>query len=97
MKLNYNEVLDYQEYWKESGFFSKKQQDGLIELSNKLVQRVKENNDELDGVKLLYPEDCSDFDIFTGFACAMQAYVIPRKENGFFIDGWTLNREIEVK
>lgn len=66
-------------------------------LSNLLIQRAKENQGEIDNVTLLYPEDYSDFDIFSDFAFAMSAFLTVRKEGGAKISGWTLNREVDVE
>ena len=63
----------------------------------KSIQRAKENQDEIDDVTLLYPEDYSDFDAFSDFAFAMGAFLTVRKEGGAKISGWTLNREIDVE
>lgn len=97
MKLNYKELSDYQTFWQESEHLSQKQKDGLITLSNLLIQRAKENQDEIDNVTLLYPEDYSDFDIFSDFSFAMSAFLTVRKEGGAKISGWTLNREVDVE
>ena len=97
MKLKYEKLLNYQEYWKKSSNISPQQKDGLISLSDKFMHRIKENKDEMDGVKLLYPEDCSDFSLFTDFAFVMNAYVCTKDEGGFQMDGWFLNNEIEVE
>ena len=97
MKLNYKELLDYQTYWEENEHISLTHKNGLIELSDKLMQRLKENNDEIDDVKLLYPEDCSDFHAFADFALLMQAYVSVKDTGGFQMSGWFLNNQIEVE
>lgn len=99
MKLNYEELSDYQTFWQESEHLSQRQKDGLITLSNLLMQRAKENHDEIDNVILLYPEDCSDFHTFTDFAFAMSAYVCVRDDGkkGAKMNGWTLNYEVDVE
>ncbi len=97
MKLNYKEISDCQTFWQESEHLSQEQKEGLITLSNLLIQRAKENQDEIDNVTLLYPEDYSNFDIFSDFAFAMNAFLTERKEGGAKIDGWNLNREVDVE
>lgn len=97
MKLNYNELANYQRHWKESKHISKERATGLIELSNVFIQKVKANGDETDGVVLLYPEDCSDYEVFMDFASVMAAYVTVRKEGGLQMDGWSLNIKTAVE
>lgn len=99
MKLNYEELLDYQKFWQESKELSQQRKDGLISLSTKFMQRVKDNGDEMDKVTLLYPEDCSDFSAFSDFADVMKAIVTVRDDGkkGAKIVGWFLHREIDVE
>lgn len=97
MKLNYKELSNYQTFWKESVHLSQQRKNELIALSNLLMQQAKENQDELDDITLLYPEDCSDFDSFTDFASIMQAHIIVREEGGAKISGWGLNYEVDVE
>lgn len=73
MNLNVETLLYYQEYWKESKNLTDKQKQGYIILSNKLIERAKENNGEVDDVVLYYPEDYLDSRIFPEFAYAMNA------------------------
>lgn len=97
MKLNYEELLNYQKFWQESQELSQQRKDGLISLSTKFMQRVKDNGDNVDEVTLLYPEDCPDFSTFSDFASLMDAIVTVRDEGGAKIVGWFLNREIDVE
>ena len=97
MKLNSKELLSYQQFWKESKNLSQQHQIGLIILSNKLLERAKDYDGEIDNITLLYPEDCSDFSVFTDFASIMQAYVTVRDEGGAKITGWFLNHEVDVE
>lgn len=88
MKLNYEKLSDYQKFWKDSQNLSQQKKDSLISLSSKFIQRVKDNDDELDGVMLLYPEDCLDFSVFSHFATLMKASVTVRRKGGCKIDNW---------
>ncbi len=97
MKLNYGVLATYQTFWQENEHLSQKRKEGLIALLNLLSQRAKENNDEVDNITLLYPEDCSDFVTFANFAFAMDAYLTVRKEGGAKISGWTLNNKVDVE
>lgn len=97
MKLNSKELLSYQQFWKDSKNLSQQHQIGLINLSNKLLERAKDYDGEIDNIILLYPEDCSDFSVFTDFAAIMQAYVTVRNEGGAKITGWFLNDEVDVE
>lgn len=97
MKLNYEELLNYQKFWQESQELSQQRKDGLISLSTKFMQRVKDNGDEVDEVTLLYPEDCSDFSTFSDFASVMNATVVVRAEGGAKIVRWFLNHKIDVE
>ena len=54
MKLNYNELSCYQEFWQQNEHLSKQRKDGLNSLANILKQRAKDNGDEIDNVFLLY-------------------------------------------
>lgn len=56
MKINYNEIKDYQKYWKECESLTQEQRQGLIELSNKLIERAEQNDGELDEIKLFIPK-----------------------------------------
>lgn len=86
MKINYKEVLRYQKFWRESKCLMDKQKEGYIILSNKLIEKAKENNDEIDNVTLLYPEDYSgDYEIFQEFASAFGAGAYIRHEGGMKI------------
>lgn len=97
MKLNYEEILFYQEYWKRRKEIPEEQKNKLVDLSNKLIERAKSNQDELNGVVLLYPEDCTDYKVFTDFAFVMLAYVRKRQDNGLKMEGWGLNHELDVE
>ena len=74
-----------QENWKrESGIPSWKK-DAMITLTNKLRRRVEDNHNELDGVELYYPEDCTNYDAFISgrpegrFLCSGEIKKPPRK------------------
>ena len=95
MKLNYNELSCYQEFWQQNEHLSKQRKDGLNSLANILKQRAKDNGDEIDNVFLLYPEDCSDFNTFLDFASIMQAYVLIKDEGGAKMEGWFYNCEVD--
>lgn len=97
MKLNYAGLLHTQECWLESQGLSQQQKDGFIVLSNLLIARAREHHGELDDVALYYPEDFQDFEIFTDFAFALNAYVVTREGPGAKICGWYLNREVDVE
>ena len=97
MKLNYNQLGFYQQYWKESKNISPKKSQGLIELANIFIRKVKANENNADGVVLLYPEDCSNHEVFMEFAEVMSAYVTKRKESGLQMDGWLCNCKVEVE
>lgn len=97
MKLNYEELSNYQTFWQESEHLSPSRKNGLIALSNLLMQRAKENQDEIDHVTLFYPEDCSDFNTFTDFASVMNADVTVKDEGGAKTSGWNLNCEVDVE
>ena len=47
MKLNSKELLSYQQFWKESKNLSQQHQIGLINLSNKLLERAKDYDGEI--------------------------------------------------
>lgn len=95
MQLNYKEMEHYKEYWKESPYLSNEKKEALMNLSDKLISQAKSDNDQVDNVKLLYPEDCSDFSIFQDFASVMNARVIVRPGGGAKIDGIGLYTDVE--
>lgn len=97
MKLDYEEFRRYQDYWKRSNILTEKQKQELISLSNKFMERVKENGDEVDDVLLFYPEDSSDFTAFRDFAYATDAKIVPRKEGGAKITSWFLQYRVQVE
>lgn len=98
MKINYKEILDYQKFWEESESLTDKQKEGYMILSNMLIERAKENNDEIDDVVLLYPEDyAEDHRIFAEFASAMAANVCVRPEGGSKMCAFGLNHEVDVE
>lgn len=97
MKLNYSQLAFYQQYWKESKNITPEKSQGLIELANKFIVKVKANRDNVDGVVLLYPEDCSDYEVFMEFAEVVSAYVTKRKGNGLQMDGWLCNRKLDAE
>lgn len=98
MKINYNEIKDYQKYWKECESLTQEQRQGLIELSNKLIERAEQNDGELDEIKLLYPEDFNgSYRVFSEFADCMCARATIREEGGAQISGWGYCYEIEVE
>ena len=97
MKLNYEGLFLYQNCWKKSKELSSERKQGLLDLSNKLMQRVKANGDELEGVVLVYPEDCADFTIFMDFASVMHATVHKKENGGLQMEGWLLHYEAEVE
>ena len=97
MKINYDELAVYQQYWRETKEIPEERVNKLIDLSNKLVEKAKANNDGLDGVVLLYPEDCQDYNVFMDFAYAMLAYVFVREEKGLRMEKWGLRQELEVE
>lgn len=95
MQLNYKEMERYQEYWKESSHLSDEKKEAFMNLSNKLIIQAKSDNDQVDNVELLYPEDCSDFSIFQDFASVINARVILRTEGGAEIDGIGLYTNVD--
>lgn len=95
MKLNYKELSRYQEFWQQSEHLSKQRKDGLNSLANILKQRAKDNDDEIDNIFLLYPEDCSDFYTFLEFSSIMQAYVLMKDEGGAKMKGWFHSCEVD--
>lgn len=97
MKLNYNQLAFYQQCWKESENIPAEKSQGLVELADKFIWKVKANGDNVDNVVLLYPEDCSNYEVFIEFAEVMFAYVTQRKENGLQMDGWHCNRKVDVE
>lgn len=97
MKLNYNQFEFYRQYWKESTNIPPEKSQGLIELADTFIRKVKANGDSVDSVVLLYPEDCSNYEVFTEFAEVMSAYVTKRKDNGLRMDGWFCNRKVDAE
>ncbi len=97
MTLNYKEMEHYQEYWKESQYLSDEKKECLMNLSNKLISQAKLDNDQVDNVTLLYPEDCSDLSIFQDFASVIAAKVTIRPEGGAKIYGIGLYTEVDVE
>lgn len=97
MQLNYSAILLYQKMWQESTNLSDEQKKGFLDLSEKLIQRSRENPNKLEEVTLLYPKDCSDFDIFSDFAFAMNAFFSPREDAGAKMFGWALNYCVDVE
>lgn len=99
MKLNVETLLYYQNYWKESDNLTDNQKEGYITLSNKLIERAKENNGEVDNVILYYPEDYPDSRIFSEFAYAMNAgcFISKRPQGGLEMFNFGLNREVDVE
>ncbi len=95
MRLNYDALLNYQNYWQTSIFISPEKADKFVALSNIFMQRVTEHDGEIDDVVLLYPEDCNDRDVFMNFAEVMSAYVGSRlgDDNALLMDGWLLHRQ----
>lgn len=96
MKLNYNELAFYQEQWKESKNIPTKKSQDLVQLADIFIRKVKANDGETNGVVLLFPEDCPNIEVFMEFASVMSAYVTVRRESGLQMDGWQLNRKVEV-
>lgn len=98
MKLNYSEIGRYRKYWKECKSITEEERQGLIELSNKLIKRARENNGELDEIVLLYPEDFTgSYRVFSQFGDCMNACTTIRKEGGAQISGWGCYHDIEVE
>lgn len=80
MRLNFNEMLDSQKYWKECEGLTVQQKEGYITLSKRLMKRAIDNNGEVDKVRLCYPEDYPNYAVFREFAYAVGARVLPRKK-----------------
>lgn len=99
MKINYEEILDYQKFWKESESLTDKQKEGYMILSNKLIERALRNDGEIDNIILYYPEDYADSRIFIEFASAMGASVCirKRKKGGLEMKNFGLNHEVDVE
>lgn len=97
MKLNYNQLAFYQIYWKKNTNILPEISTGLVALADIFMQKVKANDGNVDGVVLLYPEDCSNYSVFMEFSRVMFTYVTKRKGNGLQMAGWLLNRKIEVE
>ena len=96
MNVNYKELEFYQQYWKESWHIPTERATALTNLSNLFIEKAKANADNVDDVVLLYPEDCSDREVFMEFARLMSAFVTNRNENDLRMDGWYCNREVDV-
>lgn len=98
MNLNVETLLYYQEYWKESKNLTDKQKQGYIILSNKLIERAKENNGEVDDVVLYYPEDYSDSRVFlNAYAMNTGCFISKRTEGGLEMHDFGLICEINVE
>ena len=92
-RINYEKVVRYQDDWKESGM-PKGKTETLISLSNKLMHKAIDNNHEIDGIKLFYPEDCNNKDVFISLAYAFSAFVHPKEEGkGLVMDEFGKNIE----
>lgn len=76
MQLNYSAILLYQKMCQESTNLSDEQKKGFLDLSEKLIQRSRENPNKLEEVILLYPEDCSDFYIFSDFIMSVTSFLL---------------------
>lgn len=97
MKLDYEEMVKDQKYWQKSEHLSAQQKKEYVALADKLMQRTRENGNEVDGVELWYPEDCSNWTLFTDFAVAMGARVSTKDGGGAKMTGWFLYHQLEVE
>lgn len=93
-RINYQNIVFHQDCWKKEIGIPKDKTDALIALSNKLMHKAIDNNHEIDGIKLLYPEDCDNKDVFMSLAYAFSAFVHPKEEGkGFVMEEFGKNRE----
>ena len=97
MKLNYNELINYQKHWQENEHIPTQMATRLVELTDLFIQRAKENGNNAEEIVLLYPEDCLDYEVFMEFADIMCAYVTKRKEKGLKMHGWLCNYKVGVE
>ena len=95
-RIDYDVLNEYREDWKEIKMPGWKK-NCLISLSKKLEEKARNNNDDIEGIELHYPEDCNDYEMFSQFASVFDAYVSPRNEGGYKIYGWGLNKEVNVE
>ncbi len=66
VKLNVDELLTYDEYWKKN--FSEDKANKLIALSKVLCHKVVDNDGFITGISLSFPDDCDDLIILASFA-----------------------------
>lgn len=67
-KLNIKNLVTYHKHWREELLPDEADEFiSFISLSRKLIFKAINNNGELSGITLSYPEDCSNYEIFCSF------------------------------
>ena len=83
-KVLYDNIVSIQEWWKESPLSGS---EDMITLTSKLMHKLIDNGHELDGVSLLYPEDCDNYDVFSNVAYGLNA-IITKTDHGLIMTGF---------
>lgn len=65
--VSYDDIVEQQKYWKTMDI-PEKEREALIELSDKFMHKQINNHHELDGLILLYPDDCDNINAFNYFS-----------------------------
>ena len=82
MQVTLKNIRELQKSWKESKSLSEEEIKALMELSNLLIKKLEENNNNIKGVSLLYPDNCSNLKAFRLFAYIFSAVVTVRSDCG---------------
>ena len=61
-RININDILENHTHWRNTLPESTANQ--YISLSQKFLHKLVDKNGDVSGIKLSYPEDCCDYDIF---------------------------------
>lgn len=64
-KLCIDELLTYHTHWKK--YLLPDEAYKYISISRKLIHKVIDTDGEISGITLSFPEECSDYQVYSGF------------------------------
>ena len=76
-RVDYGELAHLKTLWRNNPMIPEWKKEGMVILLDTFLKKVADNNNEIDGVQLYFPQDCHEYDVFMSVVNALDALVIP--------------------
>jgi hypothetical protein len=94
-RVDYGELASLQASWQNNPMIPEWKKVGMGRLLEVFRRRVADNHNKMDGVRLYYPEDCREYDVFISVVNALDALVVPTSNNGLIASHFGKYGEIQ--